>query len=354
MSRLSWSIISTYTVLKPTIQEDSLIYSLFFGGYTIVQIPAGLLSDRINPKVILLTSILSFSMIALASGLAVNVIQEIAFSFLMGLSSGWIYPASVKVISLSFSERKAYYAYGFFSLSWPLSIVLTGLIIPSISLSIGWRFNYFIMSAISLASGLLLIPEKLNFEAKRVKIKYVVNRRIILFTLSGFLFFLGYWTLVLYSYRYLILLGLSDYQSSLVYSSLAIAGIISTVLSGKILSRVGPIRSLTLSSLMYSFLFLPFIFSRNFLVLTASSLSMGFFRFLITSSISSSLYDIARENIGGAIGFSNFAWQFSAVIAPMIASSLLSLYSYQTMWIVNSFFSFSSFALFLLFERTNK
>jgi len=66
------------------------------------------------------------------------------------------------------------------------------------------------------------------------------------------------------------------------------------------------------------------------------------------------LYDIARENIGGAIGFSNFAWQFSAVIAPMIASSLLSLYSYQTMWIVNSFFSFSSFALFLLFERTNK
>lgn len=45
-SRIAWSIVSVYSSLKPTAVEDGIIFSLFFLGYIIVQIPAGIISDQ--------------------------------------------------------------------------------------------------------------------------------------------------------------------------------------------------------------------------------------------------------------------------------------------------------------------
>jgi MFS family permease len=53
-SRIAWSIVSVYSNWKLTEIEDSIIFSLFFIGYILVQLPAGFLSDKVKPNIIAL------------------------------------------------------------------------------------------------------------------------------------------------------------------------------------------------------------------------------------------------------------------------------------------------------------
>ncbi|WP_243675576.1 MFS transporter [Vulcanisaeta distributa] len=157
-SRLAWGIVSAYSSLRPTVVEDGIVFSLFFIGYVVVQVPAGIISDRVSPKYVITISLIGLAVSSFVSGIANTMWVEYVASLFMGLSAGWIYPATVKLLTINFTGPELPVAMGYYSIAWPLSIVLAGATLPEVCTVLGWRWSYYIIALTSIIIASLYVP----------------------------------------------------------------------------------------------------------------------------------------------------------------------------------------------------
>lgn len=338
-SRLAWSIVSVYSSLRPTVIEDSIIFSLFFIGYVIVQLPSGLISDEVNPRYVVMTALMGLAASSIVSGLGNSVFVEYVASFFMGLSAGWVYPGTVKLITMNFKGRELPIAMGYYSLAWPLSIVLAGAVLPFICVNLGWRWAYYIISVISITVSLLYLINGGNDNDQPSKASGVFtdltvlkNPNTLVISLSGFLFFLSYWVITLYAYKYFLTLGFNDYLAGLAYSLLALLGIPSTVIAGYIISRLNVKNTLVIFEAIYGVLTILLGLLTGVGLITVAA-AMGFVRFIITPANSTAVSLIGRERAGSVTGLANLFWQLSGAVAPGIAAYLLLSLNYRYLWL---------------------
>ncbi|AWR97455.1 MFS transporter [Acidianus sulfidivorans JP7] len=332
-SRLAWSIVSVYSSLNPTAVEDGIIFSLFFVGYILVQIPAGIIADK-KPKEVIILALIGLSISSFISGFSVVIQEEYFASILMGLSAGWIYPITIKILSSSFNTRELPVAIGYYSLAWPLSIVLAGLILPFLSINLGWRFSYYLISIISIIVAILYFRLKITVVSNSKKFQFISDKNVFIVSSAGFLFFLAYWIITLYAYKYFLYIGLNDYIAGLAYSLLAFAGIPSTIIAGYIIRKIGVKNTLSFFEGIYGILTILFSFSISTLGIMIISFFMGFIRFIITPANSSAVSMIGKNNAGSVSGFANLFWQSSGILAPIIASFIIISLNYFILWIL--------------------
>ncbi|MGC8566704.1 MAG: MFS transporter [Caldisphaera sp.] len=353
-SRLAWSIVSTYSSLKPNTLQDSLIYSLFFLGYVIVQIPAGLISDKVKPSTIAFISLLGLSATSFLSGIANSILIEYISSIFMGISAGWIYPVTIKTLSIAFKNKNEQaVAIGYYSLAWPLSIVLAGIILPRISIEFGWRYSYYLISILSLIFSLsyLIYLKDMRYEGTKSKFIIVKDKNVIIISLAGFLFFLSYWSITLYAYKYFISLGIPSYTSGYLYSLLALAGLPATIIAGYIIRKIGVKISLVFFELIYGILtMLLALFLRPDLLALIATL-MGFVRFVITPANSTAVSFVGKEKAGSVSGFANFFWQSSGIFSPIISQYIILNVSYKDLWIFSGLIIIISSILYYAFLK---
>ncbi|AAK41360.1 MFS transporter [Saccharolobus solfataricus] len=345
-SRVTWSIVAPLSTLKTTTTEDSIIFALFFLGYILVQIPSGMLADRISANHLLFLSLLGVAITSFISSTFPLIMLEYVASFLMGFSAGWIYPITVKLLSASFDSRDLPIAMSIYSISWPLSIVASGVIIPFLALTFGWEFSFYFITALSIILGILalLYLPSLKLSKSIIKFKDVVkDKNSIYISVGGFLFYLTYWILVLYLYKYLLSVVGNEYTAGIIYSFTALTGIFSTILAGYIIKSLGVKRTFLSFITLYSFSLLLFSFSKNVIVIGIDALALGFFRFVITPTSSTAVAVIGgKERSGSVTGLANFFWQFSGIVGSIIAPLLINLFTYTYLWTFVSVFSFLS------------
>ena len=334
-SRIAWSIVSVYSSLRPTQIEDSVVFSLFFVGYVVVQIPAGIVSNKF-PRAVGLISLLGLAISSFISGISTNILEEYLASLLMGLSAGWIYPTTIKILSASFNRSELPVAIGYYSLAWPLSIVLSGLVLPFISIDVSWRWAYYLIAIISLLIALSYLPLNVKVEENRNGgvFTLVKNRDVVTVSLSGFLFFLSYWIITLYAYKYFLNIGLGPYVAGLAYSLLALAGIPSTVIAGYIIKGIGVRNTLSLFESIYGTLTIALAYFITSVQIMLIATVMGFVRFIITPANSSAVSLIDSKNAGSISGFANFFWQSSGIVAPIIASLVIFTLGFHLLWVI--------------------
>ncbi|AFZ69933.1 sugar phosphate permease [Caldisphaera lagunensis DSM 15908] len=350
-SRIAWSIVSSYSSLKPNTIQDSLIYSLFFIGYVIVQIPAGLVSDQIKPSNIALISLIGLSITSFISGFSNSIFIEYIASFAMGLSAGWIYPVTIKILTLKFNDKERAVAIGYYSLAWPLSIVLAGLILPFISIRFGWRYSYYMISLLSFIFSLSYLFLDVKQGGNKAKFEIIKDKNVLIISLSGFLFFLAYWNITLYAYKYFLYIGINSYLSGLLYSLLALAGIPATIIAGYIIRNIGVKSSLVIFELLYGVLTLMLsIFFRPDLLALISSL-MGFVRFIITPANSTAVSFIGKEKAGSVTGFANFFWQSSGIVSPLVSSTIILRINYYSLWLISGLMIIVSSLIYYMFLK---
>lgn len=333
-SRLVWSIVSSFSTLKPTQVEDGVIFSLFFIGYVIVQIPSGIIVDSVGSRKVMVGSLLGLSIASLGSAISPSIFWEYVSSLVMGLSAGWIYPTTIKVISGNYKGRELHNAIGLYSLAWPLSIVTSGFLIPPLAI-INWELPYIVLFFMTLALSIVswkVIGEERKPISRR-SISFVKDIRVIAISAGGFMFFFSYWSLTLFLYKFLLIVHYNPIIAGAIYSFTAIAGIPSTIISGKILDIIGTRRSLLTFVGMYGIFILLIDFTYKFLIpLSLLFLAMGFVRFIITPSHSSALAFIGGKNSGGVSGFANFFWQFSGIVSSIVSPLIVENLSYQLLW----------------------
>jgi Sugar phosphate permease len=265
-SRVAWSIVAPLSTLKTTTTEDSIIFALFFLGYILIQIPSGTLADRISAKRLLFLSLLGVAVTSFVSATFPLITVEYLASFLMGFSAGWIYPITVKLLSTSFDDKDLPIAMSIYSMAWPLSIVASGIVIPFLALTFSWEFSFYFISVFSIILGILalLYLPSLKLTESIIKFKDVIrDKNSIYISIGGFLFYLTYWVLVLYLYKYLLGVVRNEYVAGIIYSLTALTGIFSTILAGYIIKSLGVKRTFLLFISLYSFSLLIFHLRRT-------------------------------------------------------------------------------------------
>jgi len=91
---------------KPNVQEEALAFAIFFVGYVSVQIPAGLLSDKYSGGTIIFLSLFGLSIASILSAYSKSITQEYLASIFMGISAGWIYPASINIMNHIIKKKR--------------------------------------------------------------------------------------------------------------------------------------------------------------------------------------------------------------------------------------------------------
>ncbi len=331
-TRLMWSILSVYMPLKPTITQDGHIFALYFFGYVAVQIPAGFVSDRFDCGKIISLSLILLSIITFFSGVATNIYQEYVLSLLMGFCAGWIYPASLKIIEYYYKDNRSVFM-GYYSIAWPLAIVLSGIVLPVLSVTLGWRFGYYSSAILCAIVGILSFGLKSYKTSSKMNLKIIKNKNVLLISFGGLLFFASYWSITLYAYKYFLDIGINKVTAGIMFSSMAIAGFFSSPVSGFIIKKFGISRTIFLSFFSYALLTLFLAIIKIEFILFLIAFGMGFARFIITPVNNDLLMRIGKQDAGAVSGFSNMFWQTSGILSPLFSSFIISKFGFSILWV---------------------
>lgn len=101
------------------------VAGIFFWGYLLLQIPGGYIAERWSAKRLISVMLAAWGLCAIGCGLAQNWQQLVVMRFLLGLSEGAVYPATLVLISHWFPRSERARANGFWNLCLPLAVVFS-------------------------------------------------------------------------------------------------------------------------------------------------------------------------------------------------------------------------------------
>ena len=132
------------------------VLSAFFVGYALMQIPGGVLADRIGHRVILTGSIAWWSIMTALSGVASSVVQLFITRGLFGLGEGPFPSAASKALSIWFPSRELGRASGLLQTAASIGAAIAPLIVTALVLKWGWRVVFYCISFPGAALALMV------------------------------------------------------------------------------------------------------------------------------------------------------------------------------------------------------
>lgn len=123
--------------LSPTLK--GFVSSAFFIGYAAVQIPGGILADRVGPRRVAFAAVLGWSIFCALTGAAGSILTLITVRILFGLTEGAFSPASWKILSMAVDETNRARANALMLTSNLVGPALAPIVLAPFIASIGWR-----------------------------------------------------------------------------------------------------------------------------------------------------------------------------------------------------------------------
>lgn len=217
--------------LHPT--QKGLVLSAFFWSYALMQIPMGLLSDRMNLRWLYAGAFAVWSVAQGFTGLAGSLTTLILFRVILGLGEAIYLPGGSKIVSLLFSSAERGLPCGLFDSGTRAGMFLGGLIVPQLLLACGWRTTFAIIgfsALLWLVPWFALTPRRMQAEkvevlpaaaeAAKSSVRPHAHRDLIGICL-GFFCFDYYW--------YLLVTWLPDYLVNVRHMTIVKAGLFSSV-----------------------------------------------------------------------------------------------------------------------------
>jgi sugar phosphate permease len=119
------------------------VLSAFFAGYTVMQIPGGLLADRFGPRAVLTISIAWWSVLTALTGMASGLTTLLTLRVLFGVGEGPFPSAAAKTLSIWFPQRELGQANGLLIASTLIGATVAPLFTAALIASWGWRSVFF-------------------------------------------------------------------------------------------------------------------------------------------------------------------------------------------------------------------
>ena len=138
-------------------QQMGWIMSGSLIAYGISHLPAGWLSDRLGPRIMILLGISGVAFFAILAGLAPSYLLLFIFMILLGLMGGGYHPAASPLVAASVDKKHRGSALGLHQIGGTASFFLTPLIAAAVFQVLNWRGTIIYMSIPTLIIGIILV-----------------------------------------------------------------------------------------------------------------------------------------------------------------------------------------------------
>jgi len=128
------------------------VLSAFFVGYSVMQIPGGVLADRFGINRVMTASIVGWSVFTALTGTATSLMSMLIVRMVFGLSEGPFPPAASKTVALWFPQREIGRANGIQLAAVNIGAAIAPLFAAPLIATLGWRSVFYSL----LTPGLLL------------------------------------------------------------------------------------------------------------------------------------------------------------------------------------------------------
>ena len=324
---------SAYSYLLDSIKEEltlsytesGALMSAYFMGYTLGQIPWGLLADRFGSRRVMTVSVLGVSTATALFGVGGNFNGLIAARFLAGLLGAGVFVPSVRLIAGWYEARERGTVLGLLNVGGSIGLIIVTWASPLLALAYGWRPSIIIQGAAGAASSLIVwlslkdgaasrnVSGNAVFSALRQRNFWVLAAAQFI-RLGSFYTFLA-WLPLLLKEDY----GLDVVLVGTAMSLFNIAGMVSNPAGGVIADRIGEKRVLMGSFLLLAVNVFAFTALPGGALLFVASFLLGW---LINFVRSPAFTIIPRlfgtETAGSISGFHNTFASLGALFLPLL------------------------------------
>ncbi|MFH1179785.1 MAG: MFS transporter [Candidatus Bathyarchaeota archaeon] len=324
---------SSYTNVLDEIKSELVLnytwagalMSGYFVGYTLGQIPWGILSDRYGSRRAMSLSILGISLSTLLFGYSSNIMVAVVFRFLSGLLGAGIFVPGVKLVSSWFNSEERGTALGLLNIGGSSGMIAAAWIVPLLSVSMSWRGSLKVIGLFGVFSALISFyflkdregetGRKMNLRDLPVRVPSFWYLSFVQFIrLGAYYTFIAWMPLVLRE-EY----GLSVVATSGAMSLLNFAGILSNPAGGIVADRFGEKRVLMVGFFSLMVFILLFTFGLGNPVLYVLIFLLGWVINFTRSPAFSIIPGLfGAETAGSISGINNTFASLGALVLPFL------------------------------------
>jgi ACS family glucarate transporter-like MFS transporter len=132
-------------------EQKGMLLSAFFWSYTLMQIPMGVLADRVNLRYLYAGAFALWSLSQGLIGLATGLGTLIAFRVMLGIGEAIYLPGGSRIVSLLFAPRERGLPCGVFDAGTRTGLVIEGVLVPFMLTHYGWRTTFMFVGFAALA-----------------------------------------------------------------------------------------------------------------------------------------------------------------------------------------------------------
>ena len=151
----------------------AMLASSYFWGYTLMQIPAGLLVDRYGVKRVVLFSMTASSLGSAAFALAPNLLDVFAARLIVACGDALVFTALLKLVALSFRDERFGIMSGISQVSGYVGGVLATTPLAAAVSGFGWRACFVFIACVGIANlafaSLVLKPDPAAHSTKTLR-----------------------------------------------------------------------------------------------------------------------------------------------------------------------------------------
>jgi ACS family D-galactonate transporter-like MFS transporter len=199
-------------------EAKGVLLSAFFWSYALLQIPMGVLADRVNLRWLYAAAFTLWSISQGLIGFANSLGMLIVFRMMLGVGEAIYLPGGSKVVSLLFRPAERGLPCGLFDAGTRTGLVVEGVLVPWMLIHYGWRASFSIVgfaALVWLIPWFLITPRNLQAKTdtagaprpsgfKRSVTTLVTNRNLLGVCLSFFCFDYYWYFLVNWLPDYLV------------------------------------------------------------------------------------------------------------------------------------------------------
>lgn len=347
---LGWLVIyAARTILNPIMGDIKseftldnaqlgLIMSLFFIGYTVTQIPSGILGDKIGRKKILVPSFLIFGIFIVVTGMMPSYFLFIIAWVIVGLAQGMFYGPQYALSSEAIPEKNITLGSALINSGMAFGTSI-GYFISSITVAemgMSWRMPFYIMAVPIIIIAFLMyriIKERPRKQAQAednaepfkmsalFKNKNLILAYIIIFcSIYGFFMIITWLPYYLESER-----GINGAQVAFVASLVPWAAIPGSLFFSWLSDKLGRRRPVLLIMLPLAFIFTAsIVFFDNLIILYIALIGYGIVGKISTNPV---LIAVVADNapksaLGTSFSVYNFIGMTASILAPYVTGFL--------------------------------
>ncbi|PTI86143.1 MFS transporter [Staphylococcus simulans] len=318
-----------------------LIMSLFFIGYTVTQIPSGIMGDKIGRKKILVPSFLVFGIFMVITGLMPSYFLFVLAWVIVGLAQGMFYGPQYALSSEAIPEKNITLGSALINSGMAFGTSI-GYFISSISVSemgMSWRIPFYIMAVPILIIAFLMYriikerPRKQVQQDENIapfKMSSLFkNRNLILAYIIIFCSIYGFFMIITWLPYYLESeRGINGAQVAFVASLVPWAAIPGSLFFSWLSDKLGRRKPVLMIMLPLAFIFTAsIVFFDNLVILYIALIGYGIVGKISTNPV---LIAVVADNapksaLGTSFSVYNFIGMTASILAPYITGFLTDL-----------------------------